>query len=100
MTRNAGKATAKGVVTCVALPAGITVAQANGGFALQGRYCWRTKTLVEGARVTFRLKVRGDSRIAGKVRLVAQASNAPRVNDRSQLVVLSNTTVHTGGYTG
>ena len=102
VTRNAGKATAKGVVTCVALPAGITVAQANGGFALQGRYCWRTKTLVKGARVTFHFKVRGDSRIAGKVRLVAQAqaSNAPRVSDRSRLVVLSNRIVHTGGYTG
>ena len=93
---------AKGVVTCVALPAGITASQAKGGFALQGRYCWRTTTLVKGDRVTFHFKVRGDSRIAGRVRLVAQAqaSNAPRVTDRSRLVVLSNKIVHTGGYTG
>jgi hypothetical protein len=30
----------------------------------------------------------------------AQASNAPRVNDRSRLIVLSDKIVHTGGYTG
>jgi len=115
-TTNVGKATAKGVVTCLSLPAGITVAQAKGGFLLQSRaiaqakggaaaqsqYCWRTKTLVKGAHVTFHLKIRGDSRIAGRVRLVAQAqaSNAPRVADRSRLVVLSDKIVHTGGFTG
>ena len=65
-------------------------------------YCWRTKSLTPGASVTFKLLIRGDARLAGRIRLVAlaQAANAPRVGDTSRLVVLSGKVTHQGGYTG
>ena len=102
VTTNIGGATANIVLTCVALPRGITVAKAKGGFALAGRYCWRTKAIVRGGHVTFRFETRGDSRLAGRVRLAAQAqaSNARRVGDTSRLTILSGRVTHQGGYTG
>ncbi len=72
VTKNIGKETAKSVLTCVSLPPGITVAKANGGFARQGSYCWRTKSLGPGANVAFKLKIRGDARLAERIRLVAR----------------------------
>jgi len=102
VTRNIGRQTAVNVITCVSLPPGITVAKASGGFARSGAYCWRTKTLRPGAKVTFKFLLRGDSTLAGRVRLVAtaQASNAPSVNDRSRLIVLSGAVKEQGGFTG
>lgn len=46
--------------------------------------------------------VRGDARLAARIRLVAlaQASNASRVGDTSRLVVLTQKVTHQGGYTG
>ena len=101
-TTNVGKSTARNVLTCLSLPSGITVAKAAGGFPLQGRYCWRTRTVVRGAHVTFRFQVRGDARLVGKVRLVAgaEASNAPAVVDTSRVIVLPARKTHQGGYTG
>jgi len=102
VTKNIGKETARNVITCVSLPPGITVSKADGGFARQGSYCWRTRSLKPGAHVTFKFMIRGDSRLAGRLQLVAQAqaSNAPRVGDTSRLIVLSEKVTHQGGYTG
>jgi uncharacterized repeat protein (TIGR01451 family) len=102
VTTNVGTWTARDVLTCLSLPPGITASKATGGFVVQGRYCWRTKALVRGAHVTFRFQIRGDSRLAGRVQLVAgaEASNAPAVADTSRVIVLSAVTKHEGGYTG
>jgi hypothetical protein len=102
VTTNVGKATAIGVRTCLSLPPGLTVSKATGGSLLRGRYCWRTKTLVRGAHVTFRFQVRGDARLVGRTHLVAaaEASNAPAVTDTSRVIVLAAVKKHEGGYTG
>ena len=102
VTKNAGKAVAYHVITCVSLPKGITVVNGAGGVARKGRYCWRTKVLGVRASVTFRFQIRGDARLAGKVNLVAaaRAFNAPRVGDASKLTVLPGKITGSGGYTG
>jgi uncharacterized repeat protein (TIGR01451 family) len=88
-TKNVGTQTARGVTTCVTLPPGVTIAKASGGFPASGSYCWRTRALAANGAVTFRFAVRGDRSQVAKVKLVAvaQARNAPRVDDHSKLVV-------------
>ena len=102
VTKNAGNAVAYAVITCVSLPKGITVVNGAGGFARKGSYCWNTKVLGVRASVTFRFQIRGDSRLAGKVNLVAaaRAFNAPGVGDASKLTVLPGKVTGSGGYTG
>ncbi len=88
-TTNVGVEAANGVITCISLPPGITVAQPAGGFPRSNAYCWTRKQLAPKGKVRYRVKLRGDRQLAARVRLVAvaQAGNAPRVNDKSRLIV-------------
>jgi len=102
-TTNIGTETATNVLTCATLPTGITVtAPQQGGFPQNGRYCWRTNKLAPGNHTTYRFQLQGDNRLAGRIRLNANAhaSNAPQVKDTSRLIILAGKITKTGGYTG
>jgi uncharacterized repeat protein (TIGR01451 family) len=101
-TTNTGTSVANGVVTCITIPAGASVAEASGGFVAKGRYCWRKASLGPGTSVPYVISIRGDRRQAERLALVASAvaRNAPATYGKARLDVLAAVKKMTGGYTG
>ncbi len=101
-TVNVGRETAHRVVTCLAIPLGVTVAKATGGNVVSGRYCWRTPSLKPRQKVVFTIAVRGDARVAKTVTLVAgaRAQNAPRALRKTAVLIIRPAAKRTGGFTG
>jgi hypothetical protein len=99
---NAGTRAAKDVVTCITIPAGASVAKANGGSVVKGRYCWPKASLAPGRAVHYAIEIRPDRRQAQHLVLVASAvaRNAKATYARARLNVLAGVTVGSGGYTG
>ena len=77
-TANVGRAMQIGVVTCLTLPAGTTIAKPSSGFVLAGRHCWSRKVLVLGAKVTYVIYLKADRRLAANVQLNATAAAKKR----------------------
>ena len=101
-TTNTGHEPARGVVACLGIPAGVTVARAAGGHVASGRYCWPTRRLAPGKSVTFTIALRGDTRVARKVTLVtsARALNAAGVLGEHAVLITRTAAKRTGGFTG
>ena len=101
-TSNTGNAAARGVVTCVSIPRGASVARATGGFVVAGRYCWQAPSLAAGKTVQYVIHVVGDRRQTRVVVLGvrAEARNAPGVRAAARVDVLTAVSSTAGGYTG
>jgi uncharacterized repeat protein (TIGR01451 family) len=101
-TTNTGAGAAKGVVTCIMIPVGASIARAAGGYVTTGRYCWRRASLRAGETVPYVIFIRGDRRQAEHLALVASAvaRNASATFAQARLNVLAAVTEMTGGYTG
>ncbi len=101
-TTNRGGEAARAVVTCLRIPAGVTIARHSGGRLSAGRYCWRAPVLHAGKTVTYALAVRGDARVARKVRLIAdaRARNAAGVLAENAVLLLRPAAKLVGGFTG
>ncbi len=101
-TTNTGHGVAMGVVTCITIPPGASVAEATGGLVVRGRYCWRASSLAPGKTVQYVIHVLGDRRQAQRLALVASATarNASAVHATARVTVLAAVKTITGGYTG
>ncbi len=101
-TTNTGQAVAHGVVTCITIPPGASVARVSGGSMVNGRYCWRSSSLAPATTVTYVIDVLGDRRQAQRLTFVASAvaRNAPAVQATARLIVLAAVKTISGGYTG
>ena len=101
-TTNTGTSVAHGVITCLTVPPGASVARANGGYVIRGRYCWRVASLAPGKGVQYVISILGDRRQAERLALVARATarNAPATYDEARVQVLAAVKMTTGGYTG
>ena len=51
-TTNTGHVAAYGVVTCLTVPPGSSVARVSGGSMIDGRYCWRSSSLAPATTVS------------------------------------------------
>jgi choice-of-anchor A domain-containing protein/uncharacterized repeat protein (TIGR01451 family) len=86
---NIGLATARRVVVCDRLPAGLRIVRARGAQVRAGRACWRIGSLRDER--TMHLKARVDDTASGVIRNVAhaRASNAPTARGRARIRVLA-----------
>ena len=101
-TSNTGNAVARGVVTCVTIPRGASIAGATGGFVVTSRYCWRASSLAAGKTVQYAIRIVGDRRQARVVVLGvrAEARNAPGSRATARVGVLPAVSSTSGGFTG
>ncbi len=101
-TTNTGHVAAYGVVTCMTIPPGSSVARVSGGSMVDGRYCWRSSSLAPATTVQYVIDVLGDRRQVKRLTFVASAvaRNAPAVQATARLMVLAAVKTISGGYTG
>jgi uncharacterized repeat protein (TIGR01451 family) len=101
-TTSIGRSVAKGVVTCVTIPAGANIARTSGGLMANGRYCWRQASLRSGASAKYVISIRADRRQAQHFALVARAvaRNARATEAKARVSVLAAIEKTSGGYTG
>jgi uncharacterized repeat protein (TIGR01451 family) len=93
-TLNASGVTAKRVVTCVPIPAGMAVVNRHGGSSRirKGQVCWRRASLAPNASARYRLTLRVPVTVTTRIPVIptdatARASNAARVANATRIAV-------------
>jgi uncharacterized repeat protein (TIGR01451 family) len=101
--KNTGKATAKNVKICDALPTQLTFVSAKGATFAGGKACWKKRAVAKGATLTFRV-VAHVAATVGNGTLVnvahATASNAAPKTAKAPVRALRNQRTRVGGVTG